>query len=447
MGVFRFQSEINNVVTITSIKKLSEQGVRAVAVDAEYIIGKLLDNKKSPENLNIDIKNMYIDIFINNNINVYFVFSGKPVKQLEIINKSRINDILKLKKNVFKAHLNQKFKKIQEEFLEFLWDIVENYFNNNPLSNDDPFYNVYNEIFIEKKPSNILNKDTYSYYMTKLGNYVWEKNDILFKLFEKFIINLEPITYDIIDSLPYSILWKIAYKHWNGKMSQKRLETHIYNVKQYLQNIVPVVESTYDSDDQLVTMVELGIVDAIVSGDSDFFAYNTNIVIVDIDKIKEKVTYVKISDLNNNFKLNGYTKNMIKNAMIISSADYNYYLCKKKIPFNIALEATIDNNGNIRNYYELFYYFCKKENLKYNYEIAEEISKAYNFSTLEDDIKDSLHVIIKSISKFISFEKTKKFNHIYFNLIEILLFIINNNIFNIKIIKSHVNRLKENIFF
>jgi hypothetical protein len=133
--------------------------------------------------------------------------------------------------------------------------------------------------------------------------------------------------------------------------------------------------------------------------------------------------------------------------MIISSADYNYYLCKKKIPFNIALEATIDNNGNIRNYYELFYYFCKKENLKYNYEIAEEISKAYNFSTLEDDIKDSLHVIIKSISKFISFEKTKKFNHIYFNLIEILLFIINNNIFNIKIIKSHVNRLKENIFF
>ena len=170
MGVFRFQSEINNVVTITSIKKLSEQGVRAVAVDAEYIIGKLLDNKKSPENLNIDIKNMYIDIFINNNINVYFVFSGKPVKQLEIINKSRINDILKLKKNVFKAHLNQKFKKIQEEFLEFLWDIVENYFNNNPLSNDDPFYNVYNEIFIEKKPSNILNKDTYSYYMTKLGN-------------------------------------------------------------------------------------------------------------------------------------------------------------------------------------------------------------------------------------------------------------------------------------
>jgi hypothetical protein len=196
-------------------------------------------------------------------------------------------------------------------------------------------------------------------------------------------------------------------------------------------------------------MVELSIVDGIVSGDSDFFAYRTNMVIVDIDIFNKTITYVKISDLYNNFKLNGYIENMIKNEMIISSADYNYYLCKKKIPFNVALAATIDNNGNVRNYYELFYYFCKKENLIYNNEIAEKISKSYNVSTNEDDIKDSLLVIVNSINKFISCcENTKYFNHIYFNLIEILLlFIINNNILNIKIIKEYVNTLKNNVFF
>lgn len=448
MGVFRFQSETNKVVTTKPVKILPSLGVRSVAVDAEYVIGKLLDLDKSPEKLNQNIKAMYIDIFINNNVSVYFVFGGKPVKQLERIKKNRINDILKLKKNVFKAHINQKIKNIQDEFLAYLWDMVELYFYNNPLEKDDPFYIVYNTIFVEKNPSNILNKKTYSYYMTKLGGYVWDKNDILFKLFEKFIVNLEPVTHDIINSLPYSILWKIAYKHWNGKMARKRLETHIYNVKQYLQTIVPIVESTYDGDDQLVMMVELGIVDGIVSGDSDFFAYRTNMVIVDIDNFNETVTYVKISDLYNNFKLNGYTEDMIKNAMIISSADYNYYLCKKKIPFNVALEASIDNNGNVRNYYKLFYYFCQKENLIYNNEIAEEISKAYNVSTNEDDIKDSLYAIVNSIHKFISCKNTKYFNHIYFNLIEILLlFIINNNILNIKIIKEYVNTLKNNVFF
>jgi hypothetical protein len=53
---------------------------------------------KSPENLNQNIKAMYIDIFINNNVRVYFVFGGKPVKKLERIKKNRINDILKIKK-------------------------------------------------------------------------------------------------------------------------------------------------------------------------------------------------------------------------------------------------------------------------------------------------------------------------------------------------------------
>ena len=57
----------------------------------------------------------------------------------------------------------------------------------------------------------------------KLGGYVWDKNDILFKLFEKFIVNLEPVTHNIINSLQHSILWKIAYKHWNEKMARKKL--------------------------------------------------------------------------------------------------------------------------------------------------------------------------------------------------------------------------------
>jgi hypothetical protein len=440
MGIFRFQLETKNLIKTIPINKLSSINVRAVAVDAEYVIGKLLDLKTSPENLNRYIKDMYIDVFINNNVSVYFVFGGKPVKQIEKIKKNRINDILKLKKNVFKSHINQKIKKIQDEFLYYLWNIVELYFDKNPLEKDDNFFNVYNSIFIEKKPSKFLNNTTYSCYMKKIGTYVWNKNEILFKLFEKFIVNLETVTYDTIDSLPHSILWNIAYKHWNGKMGIKRLEPYIQNVKKYLKNIVPIIESTYDGDDQLVMMAELGIVNGIISGDSDFFAYNTNIVILDINTVKETINYVKKSDLSNNFKINGYTENMIKNAMIISSADYNYYLCKKKIPFNIALKETTDSNGNIRDYYELFYYFCKKENLEYNYEIAEEISKAYTFSTNEDDIKDSLVVIVNSINKFISSCQHKK----YFNLIEILLlFIINNNILNIQKIKEYFNIIEK----
>ena len=129
------------------------------------------------------------------------------------------------------------------------------------------------------------------------------------------------------------------------------------------------------------------------------------------------------------FKKEGYSKKVVKTAMIISSADYNYYMYDNYISFHKSLEISKKYKGN---YDKTFEYFCNKNNKKYNVHIANEIS--HSFTTNYDNyIFNTLYSIKKSLYQ----------DNCYIKLFNILLSsIINDNILNISFINISLQQLK-----
>lgn len=423
MGIYNAKKELYITKRNELLKNIKKyENIYSVGIDAEYIIGSGREfNLENQDLVNYIIKK-YINPFLKNNINVFMIFSGKQIKYYEDLKSYRINDKLKWQKNIFKAYQNQNNDIIKKNILNYIWTKVSDYINTYPPSCNNPIYDLYTSIFIYNKPEKILNKTNYISYMRKLGNYIWKTSDSMYKLYNYFLIEKNDINLDII---PRDILWELSYNHWINNMTSKRLSNHIDYVKKYLKNYVPIINSPYDGDDQLVTMVNLGIINAIVSGDSDFFAFKSNIVILDVCDKTNSIEFVKLNDMYKNFEKNGYTYDMVKTAMIISSADYNPEFYKYKIPFNISLKTCKKLNND--SYFEIFKYFCKKYKISYDYNIAKEISKAYTVSTKKSDIIDSVNVVVNAITDYVGNYNEKNFFHKIYVKLLLLLDIINTS--------------------
>lgn len=453
MGIYNGRKYIYVAKKKNFIKSLrNKEDVFSVGIDAEHAIGTGHDKKLSDDDLVKYIKDNYINPYLRNGISVFMVFSGKQIKyQNEILNR-RTNDKLKWKKSVLKSYSNQDHESLQNDVLEFIWKKLVDFFKKFPPQNDKLLCDLYWSIFVEGKPDLIMNSENYVDCMRKIGKYVWDNSDPIFKLFEKIIVQRETVT---LNDIPYNIVWDLSYNHWCGNMSQKRLVEHIKYVKDQLKGIVPIVDSTYDGDDQLVIMVKLGIIHAIVSGDSDFFAFNSNIVIVDINPNKNLVEYIKLSDMYALFEKKGYNRTMVRNAMLISTADYNPVLYKYRISFGNSLKACVKRNGNKRGYYELFEYFCTKHKISYNEKKAKEVSHAYTSSTHPEDIVDAINVVVKSLMNYIYRNEILEIKsnssyvsaQLYLYFIKILLsFIKNNKILNVKKINDILNMYKRQTY-
>ena len=441
MGIYNAKKDFYETMKSISIKDLlQKEGVFSIGVDAEYAIGSGRDLCLEGNDLTNYIMEKYARPYLNNNINVFMVFSGKKIKYQKDVNTSRINDKLKWRKSVFKSYTNQDHSKVHEDILNYIWKKVSDYFSDFPPSVDHLLYNLYVATFVSGNPGSIMNKFNYTYYMTEIGKYVWKKSEPIYKLYEKFLINKQDVT---LNDIPRSILWELSYNHWQGKMAQKRLVEHIDYIKSFLKKHVPVIESPYDGDDQLAMMVETGIINAIVSGDSDFFAFNSNIVIIDIQENTNFVEIVKLNDMYQNFESKGYTYDMVRTAMIISTADYNPEFYKYRIPFSTALKTCRTSSGYERSYFDVFEYFCKKYNVNYDKDIAEEISRAYTLSTRQDDIIDSIHVVIEAVVAYTF--NTDVFTNpdmiFYIYLIKILLLYVITNTSNMSCIRQLNNEL------
>jgi len=423
MGIYNAKKELYITKRNELLKNIKKyENIYSVGIDAEYIIGSGREFNLEKQDLVNYIIKKYINPFLKNNINVFMIFSGKQIKYYEDLKSYRVNDKLKWQKNIFKAYQNQNNDIIKKNILNYIWTKVSDYINAYPPSCNNPIYDLYTAIFIYNEPEKILNKTNYISYMRKLGNYIWKTSDSMYKLYDYFLIEKNDINLDII---PRDVLWELSYNHWINNMTSKRLSDHIDYVKKYLKNYIPIINSPYDGDDQLVTMVNLGIINAIVSCDSDFFAFKSNIVILDVCDKTNSIEFVKLDDMYKNFENNGYTYDMVRTAMIISSADYNPEFYKYKIPFNISLKTCKKLNNN--SYFEIFKYFCKKYKISYDHNVAKEISNAYTVSTKKSDIIDSVNVVINAITDYVgNYNEDNFFHKIYVKLL-LLLDIINTS--------------------
>ena len=436
MGIYSARKYFYETKKTLSLKTLRrEEGIFSIGVDAEYAIGSGRDLHLEGEELTKHVMKKYVTPYLKNGINVFMVFGGKQIKYQKDVKTSRINDKLKWRKSVFKSYTNQEHSKVKEDILNFIWEKVSDYFNTFPPNVNHPLYNLYIATFVYCNPSSIMNRSNYKYYMTEVGKYVWKSSDPIYALYENFIVNKQDVT---LGDIPRTVLWELSYKHWQGKMAQKRLVDHIEYVKAYLKNHVPVVKSTYDGDDQLAMMVELGIINAIVSGDSDFFAFNSNMVIVGIDKTMSCIEAVKLSDMYSNFENKGYTYNMVRTAMIVSTADYNPEFYKFRIPFRTSLKECKTAFGYERSYFDVFKYFCQKHNILYDKDIAEEISRAYTLSSRTVDIIDSIQVIIDAIIEYtcVIDANDNVETRLYMYFIKVLLLSVITNTSNLSCVKN-----------
>jgi len=449
MGIYSARKDLYETKRELHLSKFRKrEGVISIGIDGEQVTGMGRDLHLEGDDLVHYVRSTAIDPYLRHGINVFMVFGGKPIKSKNDIKEHRINDKLKWQKSVFKSYTNQDYSKVKEDILNFVWNKVICYFQEHPPPECHPLHELYMATFVKQQPGLVMNSENYEYYMREVGRYVWSTNDQILKLFDKFIVFKQNVT---LDDLPRDILWELSFNHWNGKMAQKRLVEHVSYVKSQLKPIVPIVDATYDGDDQLAMMVELGIIHAVVSGDSDFFAFNSNIVIVDIDPLRDIVSYVNLTDMYDNFEEKGFSEDMVRNAMIMSTADYNPEFYKYRIPFRESLKACTTIKGKKRSYHEMFEYFCNKYNKFYDRKIADEISHAYSISTGYDDVADAINVVVNSVVDYIYYSETTHNleTTLYLYVIKILLLSAitnNNNILNTKTINYQLNIYKEQTF-
>jgi hypothetical protein len=121
--------------------------------------------------------------------------------------------------------------------------------------------------------------------------------------------------------------------------------------------------------------------------------------------------------------------------MIISSADYNYYMYDNYIPFKTSLEISKNFQGN---YYKTFKYFCQLYKKTYDKKIANDISHAFMITDKKTDILDAVKSVVTSLYN-------NENPHLY--VVNILLSkLTDNNVLNIKNISCHLQLLQNYLF-
>lgn len=373
MGIYGMKSKLKDISKSLKISDFAQK-VKTVIVDIEALIGKANDMKLKREGMIEYIFNNYINPLEKHKIKVIITFGN--TKQVDI---SKNNNYLKLTKTIIKGFRNQS-REIQVIFIKlFLKKKIISYFKENPN-----FTNEINFELISKNDfRNVTEKDFLE--LKEIIKKIW--NEKIIGFIENSFFGNEKLNFDLI---PFPMLDQIAQLHWKTSQNKKKLDDHIKYVKDYLKanNILFVLTKYYDADDQINTMMKLKIGDAVLSFDTDFFAYETSNII--INEIKDdKIFFTKISDFNEYFEGKGITKKMLKYAMILSSSDYNYYFYHLMINFENSLEICkkfMKKTNSKKNFYGFFKFVCKLYKKVYYHYIAHEIKHSFSINFGNDDL-------------------------------------------------------------
>lgn len=385
MGIYGMKSELKNISKFLKISDFAQK-VKTVIVDIEALIGKANDIGLKKEGMIKYIFNNYINPLEKHKIKVIITFGN--TKQVDI---SKNNNYLKLTKTIIKGFRNQS-REIQVIFIKsFLKKKIISDFKKNPN-----FTNEINFQFIFKNELENVTRKNFP-ELEKIIRKIWNNEKIIRFIKNSFFGN-EKLNFD---SIPFPILDQIAQLHWKTTQNKKKLDDHIEYMKNYLKanNILFVLTKYYDADDQINTMMKLKIGDAVLSFDTDFFAYETSNII--INEIKDdKIFFIKISDFNEYFEEKGITKEMLKYAMILSSSDYNYYFYHLMINFRNSLEISkkfMKRTNLKKDFYNFFKFVCKLYKKVYYHYIAHEIKYSFSINFGNDDLVS----IIKNFKEYL----------------------------------------------
>jgi hypothetical protein len=354
MGGYRLTKETDTVAEIVSLKKLQkkdfhfnstekrisineedselsftvktdnfkERKVRHVIHDGDFIIGDC----KYEEYHRVDMDkliNKYIKPFLDNGIGIYFVIGGKePTKYDDITN---MKEFLKMRKSMLKSYTN--------------------------LPDED------NELLIQK------------FLQYKKTPFCKDQH------FDK-----EIIASDIFEEL-------IQF-HWDNHSERRRITPSMINktVKTLKSFGIKIIYADREADAECVALYQLCLGSFIVSGDSDMSAMGCN-TITDIypgrtgNDAKVKVVYWQKLEKYFFHMCSEYTDNKditvlrkyIKDAIALSSADYNYFIYDYALPFYKSLEIVIKHGFHCYLERE-----CEKKKRKYDYEVAESLRNCYD---------------------------------------------------------------------
>ena len=399
------------------IDQIKNTGIKTIAIDIENIIG-LMFNKKFSEDYILKTIHSYYEFFSKNNINCFLIFRDDNIIESE-------RESLKKKKTILKSFTNQNSTKITEKIQSYLWNETMKYIKENPIPINHKLFEFYEFLFYKKN-------DLWKYWMEnnnrrwclkELGKYVWKNNE-KYNLYIKSIVEENKIQ---SKKIPKNLLWEIA--EYNYKyMCEKRLTTYVNYIKKNISSSIPVIYTKYDPDDFIVMMKRIGLIDAVFSQDSDFIPSNVD-MITDVDINNKKISVFFIDDFYKECKNYGFNRNQVNNALIFSSADYNYVFYQERINFKESIYNSLKNN----NFDTLYKYFCNKYKQHYDAKTSFKISNSYKVY-----IKPT--VVIQELYNNIINNDNMNNNDIFLKMLKILLSSINDN--NILSIENTQNYIK-----
>lgn len=369
-----------------------------VALDGENMVGICLNSLNGKLNYEEECRFITKEIYScykylrDKGVKCFLVFRGEEKKHTK-------REKLKQKQGILKAFTNISKPKITKKIQRYIWKKLTDFIRNNRVPKYHELYGFY-EILYSNKEKKEKSKEIYKYLknnnrkllLQKLSTYVWNKPNEYKEMFEKFIINQEIISSkEFIETSSEEFLTEIS--NWNYEnMSEKKLDKYLEYVKNNItkySKCLNIIYTPYDPDDFIITMKREGLINTVVSQDSDFIASGLN-MITDIDFKNNFISFLKKDNFYDDMKKKGYSKKSVDIALAISSADYNYKFYMHKIKFKSSL--------NYAKYYKsfdiLYYEYCKYYNKIYKKDESEIFEKVYDLKSI--DI--SRHEIYKTLT-------------------------------------------------
>ena len=317
MGVFNVIRQIKKIGCLINDQIIptsnnQNRKIMAVAIDMESLVGKYYKfhttaDTKQPlfiKRILEIIIGKYLQPLIQNNI--YFISLIGSNDTDDLTGVSGDQDTFKLFKNILKAYYNQSAKMKLKQLMEYC-----------------DFFTDYHR------------KSEYVKYTDEQINMEISRK---MEISKKIKLNLVS---DITElNLTFDDIKDTAIYHWEHRDTFKKdMYRKIINyIGDYIRYLgFPVIKKNGDVDKWCALLYHSGIVDFVISRDSDMLAMKTNII-TDINVCNDtfSIKYIQYSDFRN--KYIDYTDDEIHDGLALSSADYNFLLFNQKIPFYDAVE-------------------------------------------------------------------------------------------------------------